>query len=126
MLKVLKFNERFSDQVRTGEKTSTIRPHGNYQPCDLLKLVSVNGDGQSELLGYGHVYSCQHIFITDKKALFISDDLVEPEERLTIALLDGFGSYNEFVEFFDRLYGLPFSGCLIHWVYDECSTESLD
>jgi hypothetical protein len=119
-MKCIMFKSQFADLVRSGTKLQTIRPR--------RRRAVVEGEFASLRKWEGLPYRSQQTELRQAKIVEVREVLVE-EQALTIAgarhtdlvvlhreaLLDGFQSWQEMVEWFQRVHGLPFYGVLIKW-----------
>jgi hypothetical protein len=120
-VKVLMFQRRFAAAVINGAKCQTIRPP--------RKRPIVAGDSLSLRQWSGTAYRSPQSAL--RSATCVGTDQVEVKPTCLIiagrrfmagsaaaeafASADGFYSYADMVQWFDRAHGLPFKGILIRW-----------
>lgn len=113
------FKQQFAEAVESGEKFSTIRPYRkdgkDPQEGQMAYLYTGMRTANCRKLGEGTIADVKTIAITTQGSLQVDGDLVMPIGRKIIALADGFDDYQQFVDFFDNQYGLPFHGLHISW-----------
>ena len=116
-MKVLLFQPRFADLVRSGAKTQTIRRDRKHpiKVGDQLSLRRWTGKpyrSKQEVLGAAQCVAEIPCLIYEYGAMVGTNLAVNAEG---FALKDGFASFEEMREWFDSTHGLPFSGTLIRW-----------
>lgn len=129
------FQKQFADLVESGQKLQTIRKSRKRAKVgDTAYLYTGQRTDQCRKLGHGiitDIYPIEIGFLShgdssdpgDPYALivFMEDgklitDLFVDGGLDDLAKLDGFTSGAEMIEWFDKLYGLPFTGFLHQWV----------
>jgi len=112
----LNFNERFAKDIQSGQKAMTIRK--------VRKRPILHGDRLFLWTGQRtkHARKLAETTCTAVRDIEINEHDVRVNARRltladveTIARDDGFTSIADFVEWFDKRYGLPFKGVLIRW-----------
>ena len=113
----LTFKKQFAEAVKSGKKTMTIR-RSIKKGCPFVHLFTGLKTEQCEKLGVGIITGIKEIIIHDEYSDFAIEingmDLSEKFKE-GLAINDGFKSSDEFIDFFKKQYGLPFSGVLIEW-----------
>ena len=113
-MRVLLFQERFVEAVRSGKKVQTIRKKARCQPGDVLSLRRWTGrprwSKQEEIL----VAVCAAVHAVTVLPFDVTvDGQRVPGQHL--AVKDGFRDWEEMREWFNETHGLPFEGELIEW-----------
>lgn len=126
----LNFKRDFLYQIDNGDKRRTIRPvrkSGNPESGKALQLYTGMRTKDCEKIRDAictrvRPVKIDHMGVTiDGRQLYAGDAPayqggVDPEHYDgDFARADGFDSFTEMVEFFDKQYGLPFEGQLIEW-----------
>ena len=95
----------------------TIRPVRKLQtkPGDPLQLYQGQQTRHPTLLRVEVCKSVELISIFNKKNVVIGDQILNDAEILVLSKADGFNHLDEFIDFYDHTYGLPFHGELIKW-----------
>jgi hypothetical protein len=112
------FKSQFADDVEYGIKKQTIRQKRRCRPGDDLQLYTGQRTTKCRKLRDAVCRSTDEISIamhTGSVCVRINGDLLHSDAARVIACADGFDSVTSFAEFFDKEYGLPFSGWLIRW-----------
>lgn len=113
------FQTRFSDAVASGQKRQTIRAQrkdGRHaKPGDRMQLYTgMRTKSCRKLIDPDPV--CAHVetIKIDAKGVRREDGsaFMNPD---TLARWDGFADFAEMAVWFDKTYGLPFTGILIQW-----------
>ena len=110
------FRSQLADAVESGEKYMTIRPTARCKVGDNLQLYTGQRTKGCRKLRDGVCATVAPIQITTRSIVLdgymygMGTDMAG-----FIAKSEGFETMSEMLEFFDRLYGLPFEGCLIEW-----------
>lgn len=111
---ILKFYNRFENDIRDGYKTQTIRKYKEDkiypQSGDILQLYSGSTVKIKEV-------SCKFTkdIIIKKSSVYINRRRISYYELKTLAIADGFKSIVDFYRFFNKYYELPFRGIIILW-----------
>jgi hypothetical protein len=112
----INFKKQFADLVVSGEKRQTIRPIRKrpIQRGDKLYLYTGMRTKQCRKL---KETICKNIWpiIVGIDWIRFYDFCLEYSEMLDTIERDGFQRTKDFFEFFNKQYGLPFSGVLIRW-----------
>ena len=126
----LNFEKRFAEPVRlglidphaTGAKTQTVRPIWKrpIKPDDVLYLYTGMRTKRCEKLGEAVCLHIQHIQIyigcfTLKYQHGVLNEYGALDNLNCFAQKDGFWNWQEMQDWFQKRYGLPFSGVLIEW-----------
>jgi hypothetical protein len=117
---LLNFQSRFADAVESGAKHQTIRAQRKYaiKAGDTLYLYTGCRTKQARRL---RVCVCERttptVIQADKITLGTTHGVVfiYGGNLTAFAQADGFGSWAEMRDWFDRVHGLPFTGVLIEW-----------
>jgi hypothetical protein len=127
------FKSEFFDQLDEGSKTRTIRKwRDDIISGDRMQLMTAEGEKIREVtctrvravkIGHeGITLEGWRLFAGSSPAAWAvtwdvtRSDLVDTDRyERDFARADGFDSFNDMVEFFRNLYGLPFEGQLIEW-----------
>ncbi len=121
------FTKFFAPLVECGFKRHTIRRwrKGKGQqatPGCTLFLYTEQRSKNCRFLGEHECESVLSISI-NRGFIFIEGNLFKintPNEKNVFALQDGFrGGAREMFEWFDKIHGLPFEGCLITWKWEQ-------
>lgn len=116
------FQTRFADQISAGTKTQTIRAIGKRRHAREGERLQIYTGMRTKV--------CRKLLAPDPvcvraEMITISRDGVHyPQggECMTPCVLarrDGFASFQEMLDWFERTHGLPFTGILIKWRPDE-------
>ncbi len=114
----LNYQRRFAADVKSGKKRQTIRAMRKrpFRIGDTLYHWVDQRQPTRQRLGIHKCRMAVSIVIYDASTVWLGHhDGLLASEILAIARADGFGSTGEMVEWFDKAYGLPFSGQLIMW-----------
>ena len=118
----INFKTQFADKVESGEKKQTIRPVRKkpIKAGDTLYLYTGMRTKNCRRLLVTECISIADIKIHENKARIEERDFFwsRHEECTSLNELandDGFNSWPEMQEFFQKQYGLPFEGVLIRW-----------
>lgn len=119
------FVPRHVKKVESGQKTQTIRKKRKRPTVvdDIMYLFAGMRTKHCRRLGNGPVISVEDFYLPDRECFRIGDDwnhnwfiAEEDDAGLMLAKADGFDTWDEFVDFFEELYGLPFiDGEIIKW-----------
>ena len=113
-MRVILFQDRFSELVRKGRKATTIRKTARCKPGDVLSLRRWTGkpyrSPQEELLRV-ECRSVQPIRLTATSATLSGRQLWCP----ALARGEGFRDWEDMRDWFSRVHGLPFEGAFIQW-----------
>ena len=109
------FKPQFAPLVESGQKTQTIRrtKRGNVGDTAYLKTGQRTKDCRS--LGEGVLTKVYELSITEIGVFVEFGAETTALSFDEFARADGFKNYEEMKTWFDRLYGLPFSGWLHVW-----------
>lgn len=110
------FKSRFAALVAQGRKRQTIRRPRKRptRPGDRLKLYTGMRTKACKLLAEGTCIDVMSIRITHG-FVYLDERELSYQEASDLARVDGFGSVEEMVGFFDDTYGLPVEMELIKW-----------
>jgi hypothetical protein len=122
-MRVIMFQDRFAEAVRDGSKTQTIRKSARCSPGDLLSLRRWSGlpyRSKQEVIVEARCISTATVEIWDiygRGLTTVGGSGVYAED---LAQADGFGSFDEMLDWFRGVHGapfggLPFCGWLIRW-----------
>lgn len=111
------FKKQFSDRIRQGIKRQTIRPKRKRptKPGEILYLYTGLRTQHTQKLGEFRCTSVEEILVSTSAEIFIGQRRLTPDEIQDLASKDGFNSTQEFISFFEQIYGLPWEGQLIQW-----------
>lgn len=114
----LNFQKRFADLVIKGKKRQSIRPYrkDNRNPIKGQTLFLYKG------MRTKHCKKLKEVICKNVEVIIIKElDIVVGVKRLSwneadsLAIKEGFLNQDLMIEFFSKLYGLPFHGLLIKW-----------
>jgi len=108
-MRVILFQDKFAELVRSGEKKQTIRLSARCKPGDELSLRKWTGKpyrSKQETLRNSVCTRVQEVQIYEGPS-------TETSEMLARA--DGFSSHAEMQAWFNNTHGLPFEGQQIEW-----------
>jgi hypothetical protein len=123
-MRVIMFQDRFVDKVRSGAKTTTIRTSDwHIKPGTVLSLRRWTGKpyrSKQEILREAVCVSVEGIHISKIGCAVetipgYSGGFTERGHENDIAKQDGFASFPDMVDWFEKNHGLPFDGYLIRW-----------
>ncbi len=109
-MRVILFQDRFAELVRTGEKIQTIRKKARCKPGDDLSLRRWTGKpyrSKQETL--------RNAVCAGVEAVRVTEGPTSKDKEL-FAQADGFESLAEMQDWFRKTHGLPFEGEKIVWV----------
>jgi len=118
---VLMFDQRFAGAVKSGQKTTTIRPKRKrpIRPGDELSLRSWSGkpyrSKQVELRRVRCKRVTQILIEDYPYRVAVNGEDLDGWEREALAKGDGFAGKAEMRDYFTGVYGLPFEGEMIEW-----------
>ena len=120
-MRVILFQPRFAELVRTGQKRQTIRKQARCKPGDLLSLRRWTGkpyrSKQQRLWGA----TCRSVCPISighgvyKDGISVNGVECSMSQRARVAREDGFGCVTEMLDWFEQTHGLPFVGEVIAW-----------
>lgn len=113
-MRVIMFQDRFADKVRDGSKPHTIRKTARCKPGDLLSLRRWTGKPYRSKQEVLREVICTAVC----DVLIFPCDVTIDRNQVSgqhLAVKDGFGSWEEMRDWFDKVHGLPFRGWLIEW-----------
>lgn len=115
----LNFQARFAPLVESGEKTQTIRAFRkdgrDPKPGDTLYLFTGMRTKACRKLGEATCADALPIEILTGRCIVLHGGPLAPGYADALAILDGFGSAGEMMDWFEKTHGLPFEGLLIRW-----------
>lgn len=112
----INFKPEFAKLIRTGKKKQTIRQERKnpIKPGDTLQLYTGLRTKQAKKIKTVTCKDVTKIIIVEHGVILVppapTDIIIEKLWRE-----DGFPNFQAFIEFFDKFYGLPFTGVLIRW-----------
>lgn len=113
------FKPQFADKVESGQKRQTIRrerKRGNPAADEsMLYLYTGMRTKGCRLLLEALCVSVLPILITRGDDIMVGDVTLDDDQIHDLAIADGFDCTADFVDFFEKQYGLPFEGLLIEW-----------
>jgi hypothetical protein len=120
---VLNFHSEFAPLVESGQKPHTIRARRvdgrDPLPGDMLHLYSRKCRGRARLLRREPCIYSVEVTIQQSAGnvhhVLLGGRLIDQDAVEALARVDGFSDGSAFVRFFDKTYGLPFTGVLIGW-----------
>ncbi|MFA5401785.1 MAG: hypothetical protein WC359_15140 [Dehalococcoidia bacterium] len=112
----LNFKCDFVGAIQRGEKKQTIRQIRKrpIKPGDILHLYTGMRTARCKKIGVAICESVQSIEIHNDRMSLDDADMLK-WEQVQMALADGFRDVDGFRAFFERHYGLPFSGVVIRF-----------
>lgn len=111
----------FKDKILSGAKRQTIRKE-RKNPIKVGETLYLWWEMRTSQRQYMGKSTCK-----DKYPVKIFNDKIEIREKNILivldqkndlnyfAIADGFDSWNDLIEFFEKTHGLPFEGVLIKW-----------
>lgn len=112
-MRVILFQDRFAAAVRSGAKKQTIRKTcDGIRPGTVLSLRRWTGKpyrSKQEVLREAVCKTIQEVVISTHCVIALGWHEDE------FARADGFASWPEMRDWFDKVHGLPFDGYLIRW-----------
>ena len=118
----LNFKKRFSSAIETGEKRQTIRaPRKDGRiprPGDDLRLYTGMRTSQCQRLTDATCTAIASVLIVEHGSdwmIYLDGRKLSLAEQIEFAKDDGFETWAEFLEFFNKVHGLPFAGLMIRW-----------
>jgi len=120
----INFRRRFVDAILAGTKTQTIRKAGKrkFRVGQALQLYTGQRTGKCQKIMDAKVVELQYIEIDlDKYDGFVIPEIIVNGRPLTteeieeLASIDGFETWDAFIEFFADKYPSPFYGRIIKW-----------
>ena len=118
MMVAFNFKQQFSRDVELGNKVQTIRRKARCKPGDRLQLYTGMRTKQCRKLADAICTTVRTVHI-DSDTLLIDGCGVYGWHRTCRARDDGFDSFDAFVGFFRKQYGLPFRGNIVSWRLDK-------
>jgi hypothetical protein len=116
-MRVLLFQERFVEAVRSGKKVQTIRKKARCQPGDVLSLRRWTGRprwAQQEEILEAVCVDVRAVKIGMNQPVDYGGPRLFPDADAW-ARSDGFKDWLEMALWFNEAHGLPFEGELIEW-----------
>jgi hypothetical protein len=117
-MRVILFQNRFAEPVRSGAKIQTIRGKARCKAGDMLSLRRWTGKpyrSKQEILREASCRAVYQVKIVKQAIMFDGVIYDKPQTLQSFAVLDGFNSWPEMVNWFSETHGLPFHGELITW-----------
>jgi hypothetical protein len=113
-MKLINFQARFAEAVESGEKHQTICRVRKVpiKPGDTLRLYT---GLRTKAVKHLKDVVCKEVHSVILDRYFLAVDGQVSCERVALAHADGFGCFNEMLDWFEQQYGLPFSGVLLRW-----------
>lgn len=126
----LNFKARFAETVSRGYKRQTIRAarkdgRPSATPGADLYLYTGMRTKACRLLGTAPCTRVRLIRI-DEDSVTLDDRVLSADETSALARADGLADTAEFLAFFQKLHGLPFTGCLIEWGEIKTKAQAVD
>ena len=120
---VLNFHSEFAPLVESGQKPHTIRARRidgrDPLPGDMLHLYHRKRGRPASLLRREPCIYTVEVTIQPSAGkvhqVLLGGRLIDQAAIEALARVDGFVDSNAFVQFFEKTYGLPFTGLLIGW-----------
>lgn len=115
------FQSWLAPKVESGEKRQTIRTQGkrcHARKGDALQLYTgMRTKACRKLLAHDPVCTFSgEVFITvgfgSPRVLIVGEPAPSPE---AFAMADGFNSFDDMLQWFFKMHGVPFAGVLIKW-----------
>ncbi len=112
----LSFKKTAVPLIRKGIKTRTCRRKRKnpIKAGDELQLYVGMRTAQCKRIGTGRCRKVQDVEI-DRKRLRLDGRVQGFDRREIFAHEEGCGSWDEFVDIIDAIYGIPFEGVMIQW-----------
>ena len=115
---ILKFYDRFVPSVYEGRKLSSIRRDKKGEVGDDVLLTDTEGNKIRD----GVFTEIIETFVDNNSIVIYGiENITDKQELDDFANEDGFANFEEMKTWFDRLYGLPFSGWLHVWELKEAN-----
>lgn len=113
----INFQKQFIDLIVSGEKRQTVRPirKNPIKTGDTLMLYVGMRTKQCRKLREVVCKEVLPIQISLYGQIFLDEEYLSLDNIIDLARADGFCVTLNFFEFFNKQYGLPFSGALIRW-----------
>lgn len=111
------FQKRFVADIESGRKRQTIRKYRKHQKFGHGKLQLYTGmrTKKCRLIKEVDCLGTIHVEIVNYGIILAEGSEMSSVGKMLLAQADGFEDVNDFIEFFDRTYGLPFVGVMIRW-----------
>ena len=123
-MRVIMFQDRFVDLIKSKQKISTIRKKAGCGIGDILSLrrwTGVPRRSKQEIIVTAVCADVTRVEIYGFRAIRLGSSTLAPSQASALAVRDGFNNDDEMIEWFDKAYGLPFVGEMIFWrIKDEC------
>lgn len=119
-MRVILFQTRFADLVRSGVKTQTIRKTARCKVGDVLSLRRWTGKpyrSKQEIIMSATCTGVTKVIIEEHDLIFPDqpNSATSYQDMHNFARLDGFRDFVELVGWLERTHGLPFNGEVIQW-----------
>jgi len=114
----LNFKKEFAEMVKSGEKRQTIRKFrkDGRDPKAGQTLYLYTGQRTIKCKKLGEAICTETTdIIIDYGKIYLNNFPTTELESLKLAIADGFHTYKEFQDFFNKHYWFPFYGLLIRW-----------
>ena len=108
----------FRDKIESGTKRQTIRAirKNPIKSGDrLLMYWKQRSPKNCEKLGDAICTKVSDVIVMSNGVNFRKKFLISNLELNEFAIADGFDNWDQMLQFFDKNYGLPFTGVLIEW-----------
>ena len=118
------FKERFAAKVESGVKTQTVRKCRKRptKKGDTLYLYIGMRTKKCKRLGIGNCTKVVDFEIPESETHFLwngAPNFKDGWEARVFVESEGFETWEEMIEFFKDIYGLPFEGEVIYWILIE-------
>lgn len=110
----INFKEQFAYAVGMGHKTQTIRRTARCKPNDDLQLYTGQRTKRCAKIMDAMCIDVRPVTIGGS-SMDLDGVAQSNSEAEAFAKADGFDSYADMAKFFEKQYGLPFSGYVIEW-----------
>ena len=114
----INFKKQVAVLVESGEKRQTIRARrkkGHIKIGDTLYFKTGMRTSNCKAIGESECKKVTSICINGYSDVVLGADPLSFQDIDKLATKDGFKGRCEFIEYFDKTYGIPFHGVLIEW-----------
>lgn len=118
---ILGFKNKFTPLVEWVIKRQTIRAYGKrkFKIGDKLYCYSGVRTKHCYSLGVFILKSIGHVVITKEGVILFEGDrmkvLYDIEDKQKFAIADGFQDWKAMIDWFEKVYILPFTGIILKW-----------
>ena len=117
IMRVILFEPRFAELVKSGKKHQTIRKSARCRAGDVLSLRRWSGlPYRSKQVILKQVTCSKVVGVTvDWRGVTFEGSNIRIADEEVLAHADGFQSFIEMADWFAKTHSLPFSGEIIYW-----------